>query len=67
MILETIARNLREQARRHRREAATLEEEAQAITRVIEAAKKFEDGPETRVTALELMDAVFGREEDDDA
>ena len=67
MTLEVVMRNLREQARRYRREAASLDAEAEAIERVLKAATKFEDGPETRVAALEVIDAVFGREEDDDA
>lgn len=67
MTLESVMRNLREQARRYRREAASLDAEALAIERVLEAAKKW-DGTLDRQAALdEIMGAVFGWEDDDDA
>jgi len=67
MTLETIARNLREQARRHRREAATLDSEARAIERVLDTVEKWH-GTENKQAALdEIDDAVFGLEDDDDA
>lgn len=67
MTLETIARNLREQARRYRREAASLDAEAEAIERVTAVATNWR-GTLDRQAALDAFEAaVFGREEDDDA
>lgn len=66
MTLEVVMRNLREQARRHRREAATLEAEVRAIERVLETADKWR-GTLNRQAALDEIDkAIFADEEEED-
>lgn len=66
MTLERIARTLRDQALRHRHEAALLDAEAKAIERVIDTAEKWNMTESTQAALNEITDAIFGMEDDDD-
>ena len=64
--MQDIARDLREQARRHRLAAAMLEKQIARIEAVINAAQDA-DGTLNRQAALDaLVDAVLKEDEDDD-
>ena len=66
MNLQDIARDLREQARRHRLAAAVLEKQIARIEVVVNAARDA-DGTLNRQAALDaLVDAVLKEDEDDD-
>lgn len=64
--MQDIARDLREQARRHRLAAAMLEKQIARIEVVVNAAQDA-DGTLNRQAALDaLVDAVLKEDEDDD-
>lgn len=66
MTLQDIARDLREQARRHRLAVAVLEKQIARIEAVVNAAHDA-DGAVNRQAALDaLVDAVLKEDEDDD-
>ena len=64
--LEEIARSLREEARRHRRHAATIEEQVRYIEGVIAAAKDAQKGLGRQETIDALVGAILNDTERDD-